>query len=55
MRMFISVVCAIAVLVVIKMINLPGFITALLVLIVMGFVIYSLSGAFIKKETDARK
>jgi hypothetical protein len=55
MRMFISIVCAIAALVVIKMINLPWFITVLLVIIVMGFVIYSLSGAFIKKETDAGK
>ena len=56
MRMFITVVCAIAALLLIKMMDLPGLITALLVIAVVGFVIYSFAYSFApnpgKKKTD---
>jgi hypothetical protein len=55
MRMFLSIVCGIAAVLFIKMMDLPGLITVPLVIIVVGFVIYSLSGAFAKVKTDAGK
>jgi hypothetical protein len=51
----VSFVCCIAALVGIKMMDLPGLITALLVIIVVGFVMFILIYATGGKKEDAVK
>jgi hypothetical protein len=55
LRMVVSLVCSIAALVLIKMMDLPGLITALLVIIVIGFLMYSIAISFGKKKKDAEE
>ncbi|MCX5839133.1 MAG: hypothetical protein NTW71_11545 [Deltaproteobacteria bacterium] len=51
----VSLVCCIAALIGIKMMDLPGLITALLVIIVVGFVMFILIYATGGKKEDAVK